>query len=83
MTTDTAAATVDRETGLELYRVMQECRLLETRAQELFFDGLVRGTTHLGVGQELVEEGATGLLVPPVLAWHVISGRRETRTQQQ
>ena len=27
---------------------MQECRLLETRAQELFFEGLVRGTTHLG-----------------------------------
>jgi pyruvate dehydrogenase E1 component alpha subunit len=36
---------------------MQECRLLETRAQELFFEGLVRGTTHLGVGQEAVAAG--------------------------
>ena len=52
-----APATLDRETGLTLYRLMQECRLLETRAQELFFEGLVRGTTHLGVGQEAVAAG--------------------------
>ena len=52
-----APASLDRETGLALYRIMQECRLLETRAQELFFEGLVRGTTHLGVGQEAVAAG--------------------------
>ena len=50
-------ATVDRDLGLALYRTMQECRLLETRAQELFFEGLVRGTTHLGIGQEAVAAG--------------------------
>jgi TPP-dependent pyruvate/acetoin dehydrogenase alpha subunit len=48
---------VDRDTGLALYRTMQACRLLETRAQELFFEGLVRGTTHLGIGQEAVAAG--------------------------
>ena len=48
---------VDRETGLLLYRLMQRCRLLEVRAQELFFEGLVRGTTHLGIGQEAVAAG--------------------------
>jgi pyruvate dehydrogenase E1 component alpha subunit len=47
----------DTETRLALYRTMQECRLFETRAQELFFEGLVRGTTHLGVGQEAVAVG--------------------------
>jgi acetoin:2,6-dichlorophenolindophenol oxidoreductase subunit alpha len=52
-----APASLDRETGLTLYRIMQECRVLETRAQELFFEGLVRGTTHLGVGQEAVAAG--------------------------
>ena len=36
---------------------MVECREFETRAQELFFEGLVRGTTHLGVGQEAVAAG--------------------------
>ena len=44
-----APTILDREVGLALYRTMQECRLLETRAQELFFEGLVRGTTHLGI----------------------------------
>jgi TPP-dependent pyruvate/acetoin dehydrogenase alpha subunit len=58
MATDTThAATIDRELGLTLYRSMQTCRLLETRAQELFFEGLVRGTTHLGIGQEAVAAG--------------------------
>src|SRR5687768_16953842 len=42
---------------LRMYRTMVECRLLEVRAQELFFEGLVRGTTHLGIGQEAVATG--------------------------
>ena len=45
------------ELRLRMYRTMVECRLFETRAQELFFEGLVRGTTHLGVGQEAVAAG--------------------------
>jgi acetoin:2,6-dichlorophenolindophenol oxidoreductase subunit alpha len=52
-----AATAPDPETRLALYRTMVECRLFETRAQELFFEGLVRGTTHLGVGQEAVAAG--------------------------
>ncbi len=44
-------------TGLRLYRIMVECRQFEVRAQELFFEGLVRGTTHLGIGQEAVAAG--------------------------
>jgi pyruvate dehydrogenase E1 component alpha subunit len=63
VTTDkTASLSVDRELGLELYRTMQRCRLLETRAQELFFEGLVRGTTHLGIGQEAVAAGFAGAM---------------------
>src|SRR5688572_14585514 len=58
----TPAATVERGLGLGLYRTMQECRLLETRAQELFFEGLVRGTTHLGSGQEAVAAGFAGAM---------------------
>lgn len=47
----------DRDVRLALYRTMVECRRFEARAQELFFEGLVRGTTHLGVGQEAVAAG--------------------------
>jgi TPP-dependent pyruvate/acetoin dehydrogenase alpha subunit len=48
---------LDTKVGLRIYRTMVACRLFETRAQELFFEGLVRGTTHLGVGQEAVAAG--------------------------
>jgi TPP-dependent pyruvate/acetoin dehydrogenase alpha subunit len=52
-----SSATLDTEVGLRIYRTMMGCRLFEQRAQELFFEGLVRGTTHLGVGQEAVAAG--------------------------
>src|SRR4029077_12557985 len=53
----TPAGTAEPDRRLDLYRVMVECRRFETRAQELFFEGLGRGTTHLGVGQEAVAAG--------------------------
>jgi pyruvate dehydrogenase E1 component alpha subunit len=40
-----------------MYRTMVECRLFEQRTHELFLAGLVRGTTHLGIGQEAVAAG--------------------------
>ena len=52
-----AAPLPDLDRRLGMYRTMVECRKFETRAQELFFEGLVRGTTHLGVGQEAVAAG--------------------------
>src|SRR6187431_1172133 len=58
----TEAPAVDVETGLRLYRIMVECRTFEVRAQELFFEGLVRGTTHLGVGQEAVAAGVAAAM---------------------
>jgi len=51
------APTADLDRRLGIYRTMVECRKFEVRAQELFFEGLVRGTTHLGVGQEAVAAG--------------------------
>src|SRR5512141_2234883 len=48
---------IDPDVRLRMYRTMLDCRTFEVRAQELFFEGLVRGTTHLGVGQEAVAAG--------------------------
>src|SRR5262245_29705504 len=36
---------------------MARCRAFESRAQELYFEGLVRGTTQLGIGQEAIASG--------------------------
>src|SRR5919109_3366256 len=54
---DAAGVEIDVDLRLSMYRAMVECRSFESRAQELFFEGLVRGTTHLGVGQEAVAAG--------------------------
>jgi len=52
-----AAAGLDRDQRLRMYRTMLECRRFEQRTHELFLAGLVRGTTHLGIGQEAVAAG--------------------------
>jgi len=47
----------DAETQLELYRLMQDCRMLEQRAYDLFMQNLIKGTSHLALGQEAVAAG--------------------------
>jgi pyruvate dehydrogenase E1 component alpha subunit len=46
------------------YRQMVEIRLFEEKVQELFMQGLIEGTTHLGQGQEAVAVGASAALAP-------------------
>jgi len=50
-------ATISTETRLKLYRSMQECRVLEKRAYDLFMQNLIKGTSHLALGQEAVAAG--------------------------
>ena len=45
---------IPESTALELYRQMTEIRQFEKRAYDLFMQNLVKGTTHLGTGQEAV-----------------------------
>ncbi len=49
--------TPDTETRLELYRLMQACRVMEQRAYDLFMQNLIKGTSHLALGQEAVAAG--------------------------
>jgi len=48
---------VDRATRLALYRSLVEIRVLEKRAYDLFLQNLVKGTSHLSLGQEAVAAG--------------------------
>jgi TPP-dependent pyruvate/acetoin dehydrogenase alpha subunit len=48
---------MDEQTALELYRKMTEIRQFEKRAYDLFLQNLVKGTTHLGTGQEAIASG--------------------------
>ena len=50
----TSNNTPDTETRLALYKLMLEIRHAEKRAYDLFMQNLVKGTTHLAMGQEAV-----------------------------
>jgi acetoin:2,6-dichlorophenolindophenol oxidoreductase subunit alpha len=55
---------VDAATLLDLYEQMAVIRRTEQAAQDLFLQGLVKGTTHLAAGQEAVAVGASAALRP-------------------
>ncbi len=48
---------ISTETRLKLYRTMLECRVLEKRAYDLFMQNLIKGTSHLALGQEAIAAG--------------------------
>jgi acetoin:2,6-dichlorophenolindophenol oxidoreductase subunit alpha len=66
------------ETRLSIYRMMQEGRLFEERARDLFLQGLVKGTSHLGIGQEAVAAGFAATLEPDDLVFCTYRGHVHT-----
>jgi len=55
---------IDRDTRLALWRLMVELRLFEQRAYDLFLQNLVKGTSHLALGQEAIA-AAFGVAMRP------------------
>jgi len=55
---------IGRETRLELYRMQLELRYCEKRAYDLFLQNLVKGTSHLSLGQEAIA-AAFGVAMRP------------------
>ena len=54
---DAGLADIPLRTRLALYRSCVELRLFEQRAYRLFMEGLVKGTSHLSIGQEAIAAG--------------------------
>src|ERR1700741_3705393 len=52
-----AGAEAGRETQMELYRLQLELRYCEKRAYDLFLQNLIKGTSHLSLGQEAIAAG--------------------------
>jgi pyruvate dehydrogenase E1 component alpha subunit len=48
---------LDLDARLDLYRSQLGMRLFETRAYDLFLENLVKGTSHLSLGQEAIAAG--------------------------
>jgi pyruvate dehydrogenase E1 component alpha subunit len=62
--TTAASDEIGRETRLELYRLQVELRYCEKRAYDLFLQNLVKGTSHLSLGQEAIA-AAFGVAMRP------------------
>jgi TPP-dependent pyruvate/acetoin dehydrogenase alpha subunit len=75
--TETATRS-DLDVRLDIYRKMQEGRLFEKRAHALFLDGLVKGTSHLGLGQEAVAAGFAAALEPKDMVFCTYRGHVHT-----
>jgi len=63
---------------LELYRLQVEIRDCEQRAYDLFLQGLVKGTSHLSLGQEAVAAGFAGAMVKGDLSFCTYRGHAHT-----
>ena len=72
------AVVADVDVRVGMYRMMQEARLFERRAQDLFLEGLVKGTSHLGLGQEAVAAGFAAALQPEDLVFCTYRGHVHT-----
>ena len=54
---ETPGIDIGQETRLELYRMQVDLRYCEKRAYDLFLQNLVKGTSHLSLGQEAIAAG--------------------------
>ncbi len=69
---------IDDATRLELYRLQVVIRECEQRAYDLFLQNLVKGTSHLSLGQEAVAAGFAGAMEPHDLSFCTYRGHAHT-----
>lgn len=73
-----ATVDIDPSTRLALYRAMVRARRFEQRAYDLFMEGIVKGTTHLGLGQEAVAAGFAEAMAPTDMTFCTYRGHNHT-----
>jgi acetoin:2,6-dichlorophenolindophenol oxidoreductase subunit alpha len=69
---------IGEATRLQLYRLQVEIRDCEQRAYELFLQNLVKGTSHLSLGQEAVAAGFAQAMQPGDLSFCTYRGHAHT-----
>src|ERR1700719_1778392 len=69
---------IDEALRLRLYRLQVEIREAEQRAYDLFLQNLVKGTSHLSLGQEAVAAGFAAAMEPGDLSWCTYRGHAHT-----
>ena len=69
---------IGEEKRLDIYRMQVEIREAEQRAFDLFLQNLVKGTSHLSLGQEAVAAGFAAAMRPGDLSFCTYRGHAHT-----
>jgi TPP-dependent pyruvate/acetoin dehydrogenase alpha subunit len=69
---------IGEELRLKMYRMQVEIREAEQRAYDLFLQNLVKGTSHLSLGQEAVATGFAAAMQPGDLSFCTYRGHAHT-----
>ncbi len=69
---------IGEEMRLKMYRMQVEIREAEQRAFDLFLQNLVKGTSHLSLGQEAVATGFAAAMKPGDLSFCTYRGHAHT-----
>src|SRR5947199_4094277 len=69
---------IGEERRLAIYRIQVEIRESEQRAFDLFLQNLVKGTSHLSLGQEAVAAGFAAAMKPGDLSFCTYRGHAHT-----
>ena len=69
---------IGEATRLALFRIMTVIRVAEQRAYDLFLQNLVKGTSHLSLGQEAIAAGFAEAMQPGDLSFCTYRGHAHT-----
>src|SRR6201981_2029630 len=69
---------IGEQTRLRLYRMQVNIRQAEQRAYDLFLQNLVKGTSHLSLGQEAIAAGCAAAMQPGDLSFCTYRGHAHT-----
>ena len=70
--------TADLDQRIDLYRMMVEARVFEELAYRMFLEGLVKGTSHLAIGQEAIAAAFAAAMQPGDLTFCTYRGHNHT-----
>jgi acetoin:2,6-dichlorophenolindophenol oxidoreductase subunit alpha len=75
---DASPLEIDEATRLTLYRLVVQLRMFEQRAHDLFLQNLVKGTSHLALGQEAIAAGFATAMRPDDYTFCTYRGHAHT-----
>jgi pyruvate dehydrogenase E1 component alpha subunit len=73
-----ASLPIAPEIRVRMYEIQQQVRLFEKRAYDLFLKGLVKGTSHLSLGQEAIAAGFGAAMRPDDWTFATYRGHAHT-----